>query len=52
MRGKKVAVIAASGGGCIGKSVAPPEPYVKNAVSVDARRVGIADEVKNRIENA
>ena len=48
--GKKVAVFATSGGSGIGKTAEKLKPYVKGAVSVDAKRVSTADEVKNWVE--
>ena len=48
--GKKVAAFATSGGSGIGKTAEKLKPYVKGAVSVDAKRVSTADEVKNWVE--
>lgn len=49
--GKKVAAFATSGGSGIGKTAEKLKPYVKGAVSVDAKRVSTADEVKNWVES-
>ena len=49
--GKKVAAFATSGGSGIGKTAEKLRPYVQGAVSVNAKRVSTADEVKNWIEN-
>ena len=48
--GKKVAAFATSGGSGIGKTAEKLKPYMKGAVSVEAKRVSTADEVKNWIE--
>lgn len=48
--GKKVAAIATSGGGGIGKTADKLKPYVNGAVSVDAKLVHNDMEVKNWVE--
>ena len=49
--GKKVAAFATSGGSGIGKTAEKLKPYVKGAVSVDAKRVSSADEVKDWVKS-
>ena len=50
-RGKKVFAFATSGGSGIGKTAEKLRPYVKGVVSIDAKRVSTADEVKDWIEH-
>ena len=45
--GKKVYAFATSGGSGIGKTAEKLKPYVKGAVSVEAKRVQSADEVES-----
>lgn len=49
--GKKVAAFATSGGSGIGNTAKKLEPYVKGAVSVDAKLVHSDMEVKNWVES-
>ena len=48
--GKKVAAFATSGGSGIGKTAEKLKPYMKGVVSVDAKRVSSADEVKDWVK--
>lgn len=45
-KGKKVAAFATSGGSGIGKTADKLKPYVEGAVSVDAKLIHNADEIK------